>query len=106
MSSEGEKSGTMKNKVLKSVRILVVDDESVMRRVIRSVLEEAGYRVLLASDGKAALKLLGKHSVELVLTDLVMPEVEGIELIREISSRYTGTKIIAMSGGGRGDARW
>ena len=78
--------------------ILVVDDEAAIRGLARKVLTGAGYSVLEAPDGKRALQQIRNSKVDLVLTDLVMPEVEGLEMIRNIRHDWPETKIIAMSG--------
>jgi two-component system, chemotaxis family, chemotaxis protein CheY len=69
----------MKNKTL-----LVVDDSAVMRQLISAILEEEGYRVLLAEDGNAALEHARKAAVHLVLTDWTMSPMEGGELTRQL----------------------
>jgi len=81
--------------------ILVVDDEEQLRTFLTLVLEEGGYDVKVAGDGIEALKSYHQHPVDLVITDIVMPEKEGIELIRELRNIYPKVKIIAMSGGSR-----
>jgi len=78
--------------------ILVVDDEESVLTVVRSVLERAGYAVLVASNGLAAMNILKKEKCDLVLTDIVMPEQEGIETFQKIKHTYPDMKVIAMSG--------
>lgn len=84
-------------------KILVVDDDPGVRDVIRSMLESAGYRVLAAENGKEAMKILKAERVDLILTDLVMPEQEGIETIKTLRREYPDLKVIAMSGAFGGD---
>jgi CheY-like chemotaxis protein len=79
-------------------RILVVDDDPDIRGVIREFLAPDGYEVRLAANGQEALGILGFEDVDLVLTDLVMPDREGIEMIREIRQRYPAIRTVAMSG--------
>lgn len=79
-------------------RVLVVDDDEVLVQGLRSLLEFHGYSVLCAADGGAALKLLAAEKFDLLLADLIMPGVEGIELIRLARRRFPDLKIIAMSG--------
>lgn len=67
-----------------SKRILIVDDSASVRQVQRFVLSEAGYEVVEASDGKDALSQLGKEQVSLILTDLNMPNLDGLGLIRAV----------------------
>jgi len=82
-------------------RILVVDDEEQVRRVLRLVLERAGYEVDTASDGNEAVASFDPARHDVVITDIVMPEKEGIETIQELRQKCAGVKIIAISGGGR-----
>jgi len=81
--------------------ILVVDDEPVILRVVSTVLREAGYKVSTAVNGVEALKLARSTPFDLVITDLIMPEKEGLETMMELLRQTPTTKIIAMSGGGR-----
>jgi two-component system cell cycle sensor histidine kinase/response regulator CckA len=84
-------------------RLLVVDDEAEIRKLLRQFLEHAGYEVAEAANGRQAVAEVDAGGVTLVITDLVMPEKEGIETIREMRTRHRDVKIIAMSGafGGR-----
>jgi DNA-binding response OmpR family regulator len=79
-------------------RILVVDDEPPVRNLVCQILKMAGFAVLDAPDGKAATEIVRRQKVDLVVTDLIMPEQEGIETIRTLRQKYPKTKIIAMSG--------
>jgi CheY-like chemotaxis protein len=81
-------------------RILVVDDDETFLRPLCQTLLCAGHEVLAAADGSAALKLYRQQPVDLVITDLVMPEKEGIETMMELRQLQPDLKIIAMSGGG------
>jgi CheY-like chemotaxis protein len=78
--------------------ILVVDDEPGIRGLLRASLAEAGYTVLEAGNGREALQLIQHNAVNLVITDLVMPEQEGIETIQALRRKHGQIKIIAMSG--------
>jgi DNA-binding response OmpR family regulator len=84
--------------------ILLVDDNNELRAVIARSLKLAGHDVFTAADGKAALAILPKVTYDIVLTDIVMPDMEGLELIRSIRKINPAAKIVAMSGGGRGTA--
>ena len=84
-----------------AAHILIVDDDEQVRRLLHRVLTEAGYRVSQADNGKAALELIAAEATDLVVTDLVMPGVEGIELISALRARSQTVPIIAISGGGR-----
>jgi DNA-binding NtrC family response regulator len=84
--------------------ILLVDDNDQLRSLIERALKSGGHEVVSVADGKAAVALLPNGKYDLVLTDIVMPEMEGLELIRAVRKANPGTKIVAMSGGGRGTA--
>lgn len=79
-------------------RILVVDDEPPIRRLLRTGLEHAGYEVLEAADGEEAIRIATETSIDLVITDLVMPEKEGIELNQHFRKSCAPLKIVAISG--------
>ena len=81
-------------------RILIVDDDEPFRRILRETLRLAGYVVTTAENGAVALRLFRQEPVDLVMTDLIMPEKEGIETILELLRLQVDLKIIAMSGGG------
>ena len=78
--------------------ILVIDDSAVVRRFVARALSEQNYRVLEAKDGDEALRMAAGHSPDLVITDMLMPEKDGIEVIQQIRQMAPRTKIIAMSG--------
>ena len=80
--------------------ILVVDDEPGIRELLCMMLEAAGHTVVVAEDGIQAPKVLATHPVEVVITDLLMPERDGLEFITEVRKKFPNIKIIAMSGGG------
>ncbi len=82
-------------------RILVVDDELAIRDMLKRMLERQEHEVSLAEDGKQALKIIDSFSPQILITDLIMPEKEGIETILEVRKRNPQIKIIAISGGGR-----
>ena len=82
-------------------RILVIDDESEIRKLFIKKLAARGYEIIEACDGKQGLKLYRENRPDLVITDLVMPEKEGIETITELKREFPKVKIIAISGGGR-----
>lgn len=83
-------------------RILVVDDNASIRFLLTRILTSAGYEVEEASDGQVALASYAKRPSDLVITDLIMPDKEGLETIRELRRRHPGVRIIAISGGGSG----
>ena len=82
-------------------RVLIVDDDPGIRRVLHILLSRQGYQVSQARDGVEALRLWRDQGSDLVITDLHMPEKNGIETIVELLSAKPGTRIIAMSGGGQ-----
>jgi CheY-like chemotaxis protein len=86
-----------------STRVLVVDDDTAVRDVVRTMLETAGYDVAVAENGREALEMLQPGDFHLIITDLVMPEKEGIETIKAIRKDYPQLKVIAMSGAFGGD---
>jgi CheY-like chemotaxis protein len=80
--------------------ILVVDDEPGIRELLCLMLEGAGHTVVSAEDGVQAPKVLAAQPIQVVITDLLMPERDGLEFITEIRKKFPEIKIIAMSGGG------
>jgi len=82
-------------------RILIIDDEPHILLMVKKMLERAGYEIDLASNGSEGLRLFESINPDLVITDIIMPEKEGLETIREMRRRNKDLKIIAMSGGGK-----
>ena len=82
--------------------ILVIDDDQAICLLLQRGLEAQGHRVTVAHDGKKGLAAHQVTPADLVITDLIMPGMEGIETIIEMRHRSPGVKIIAMSGGGMG----
>lgn len=86
-------------------RVLVVEDHPPMRAIMAAVLEGMGHQVYQAGNGLEALRVQADANAELMLTDLFMPEMEGLETIRQMRSRYPHVRIMAVSGGSsRGEA--
>ena len=81
--------------------ILLVDDDDNFRSMLRITLQRLGHQISEASNGLVALKLFQLHLYDVVILDLIMPEKEGIETIRDLRKQRLDVKIIAMSGGGR-----
>ena len=79
--------------------ILIIDDDLDFRETFRDVLELAGFEVVAAEDGEAAMVALEQHGVSLVITDILMPGMDGIDVIHAIRQRNPGLKVIAISGG-------
>lgn len=86
------------------IRILVVDDDDPLRKILSITLARMGHHVVEARNGKEALQLCQAEPPDIVLTDIVMPEKEGIETIGALRRFHPNVKIIAMSGGGSGSA--
>ena len=80
--------------------ILLIEDDAEVRTVIRRMLESKNHEVVEAQNGKVGLRLYRKNSTDLVVTDILMPDKEGIETIRELRRDFPEVKIIAISGGG------
>ena len=81
-------------------RILVIDDEHGVRRAVRIVLERSGYRVREATSGLEALRLWHEDESDLVITDIHMPEMDGLEMIRQLHALSPDLPVIAVSGSG------
>jgi DNA-binding NtrC family response regulator len=93
MSSPGEK--------MKKKTVLVVDDDGSVLKMIELILDDSGFDVIVASGGAEGLKLLEARHVDLIITDIIMPEMEGIELITRLGGEQSKIPILAISGGGR-----
>lgn len=81
--------------------ILIIDDDDAIRSMLRLTLTQAGHTVIEACDGREGLKHLEDFGADLVITDLVMPGKEGLELMMEVRNSHSYVKFIAMSGQGR-----
>src|SRR5512133_4333491 len=82
-------------------KILVFDDEPSILLMLKKLLEKAGHEVEVALNGKEGMALFEKNKPDLLITDIIMPEKEGLETIYELRRSYPELKIIAISGGGR-----
>lgn len=80
--------------------ILIIDDEATIVAMLKKLFERAGFTVLAANDGEKGIDIVAQNDVDLVITDIVMPEKEGISVIIELKQLRPNCKIIAMSGGG------
>ncbi len=81
-------------------KLLVIDDDPQMRQMVMRVLAEAGHDVVVAKDGAEGLKQFREQQPAVVITDILMPEKEGIETIRTLRSEAPALRILAISGGG------
>lgn len=85
-------------------KILLVDDNEVFRKMAVRILRHAGHQVQEAGDGREALQLFAETPADLVITDVLMPEKDGVEFIQELRRLTADARIIAISGGGLVDA--
>jgi len=79
------------------ITILVVDDEESMRNLLNSILAKDGYRVFLAECGEEALDILKRESIDLVMSDLKMPGMDGFELLKRIKTDYPGIGVVMVT---------
>ncbi|MCP3955776.1 MAG: response regulator, partial [Desulfobacterales bacterium] len=89
------------NEKLPIARILIIDDDIHVLAMLRKMLEREGYEIVVALDGNEGLRLYRENPTKLIITDLIMPEKEGLETIIELRQNFPDTRIIAMSGGGQ-----
>ena len=80
--------------------LLIVDDVESLRDVLASVLKDEGYNVFMAGNGKEGLMVLAAQKIDLLITDIFMPEMDGFELSMGVRNNYPQTKLIIISGGG------
>ena len=82
-------------------RILIIDDEADVREMLKVGFEEAGFEVMVASDGVSGLECYKQQTADLVITDILMPERDGLDLIQTLRVHDPSVKIIAISGKGK-----
>ena len=82
-------------------KILIIDDEPYILLMLKKMIEKIGHEVDLASNGREGMELFQKEQVDMVITDIIMPDKEGLEIILEMKKTHPDLKIIAISGGGR-----
>ncbi len=87
-------------------RILLVDDDEEFVLMLERMLVGEGYEILRAVNGTEALHLLRKNPADLIITDLVMPEKNGLELLQDLRREHARLKVIAISGGSGGNIAW
>jgi CheY-like chemotaxis protein len=80
--------------------ILIIDDEEIIRVLLRSALEEAGHEVTEAANGRQGLELYRHRPTDLVITDIVMPEMNGLDMLLALTREFLHAKVIAISGAG------
>ncbi|QDO99018.1 response regulator [Ferrovibrio terrae] len=83
------------------MHILVIEDHDPMAKIIETILVAADHSVTRAANGRSGMELFAKQRFDLVITDILMPDQEGIETIRALVKEQPGVKIIAVSGSGR-----
>lgn len=83
------------------MNVLLVDDDALFRNLINNALQKQGYQTSIACNGDEALKKIRDGAFDLLVTDILMPEKEGIELIQEVRLTNPKLKIIAISSGGQ-----
>jgi two-component system, chemotaxis family, chemotaxis protein CheY len=81
------------------MRILIIDDDPQFLNMLVWMVEDAGHKVVSAQDGEKGLAIFSKEEFQLVITDIIMPDKDGVETIQSIRSQAPKTPIIAMSGG-------
>ena len=81
--------------------ILIIDDEAGIRALLRTTLEAAGYEVTEAANGRQGLERYRHAPVDVIITDIAMPEMNGLDLILELTRQFLDVKVIAISGVGR-----
>ena len=85
-------------------QILIIEDDVEFRNVLKEMLERQDCDVRVASDGEEGIKMFRDNPTPLVITDIIMPNKDGVELIFEFERDFPDTRIIAISGGGKGSA--
>jgi two-component system response regulator (stage 0 sporulation protein F) len=80
--------------------ILIIDDDDLIRVLLRSAFEEAGYEVMEAANGRQGLELYRQRPTDLVITDILMPEMNGLDMLLALTREFLHAKVIAISGAG------
>ena len=81
--------------------VLIIEDDEFVKNMLRQTFKQAGYEVATASNGRIGIQLYQSEPFDIVITDLIMPDMEGIETITHLRKYNPGVKVIAISGGGR-----
>jgi len=82
-------------------KVLIIDDDPALLRLMSMAFQQAGYATVAADNGRKGIRMCGAHRPDLVVTDIVMPDIEGIGAIRAIKQAARPPKVIAISGAGR-----
>ncbi len=88
----------MKNVVPEKIRVIVVDDDISILRILKQLLKDKGYEVITASDGKEAIELISNSDFDLVITDLMMPKSDGLEVLKKAKNKNSRTQVIMITG--------
>ena len=99
MSAIPSQKGMVMQMCVPEPRVLIIDDDSVTRQVTEAVLAQAGYRVEALADGRQALRWLETRCAAIVITDIFMPDVDGLEIVRLVRRRCPAARVLVMSGG-------
>ncbi|MFO7891659.1 MAG: response regulator [bacterium] len=86
-------------------KILVIDDEKVVRMAIMYKLKKEGHEVIEAEDGDEGIAKYRENPADLIITDIIMPNKEGFETIKDLNDEFPDAKIVAMSGGGASNSK-
>ena len=86
-------------------KVLIIDDDPALLRLMSMAFQQAGYSTVAADNGRLGIRMASAHRPDLVVTDIVMPDIEGIGAIRAIKGGKRPPKVIAISGAGRGHGR-
>jgi DNA-binding NtrC family response regulator len=86
---------------METKKVLIIDDDEQMRILLRQAMEWAGFTVVEADNGRKGMRVMREELADLVITDLIMPEQEGLETISGMKREFPDVHIIAISGGGR-----
>jgi len=89
--------------VMKSKHILLVEDDMGMREVLRDILTDEGFKITTAENGKIALNKLDEYTFDLILTDLKMPQMDGMEFLEYVEKNHPTTKVIVITAYGEKD---
>ncbi len=81
----------------KKFSILLVEDEEILAKIYFNAFSREGYRVLISKSGKSAINKYNEHPISLVILDLMLPDISGLDLLKHIRSQWTNTKVIVLT---------
>jgi len=82
-----------------STRVIVMEDDLLLRRMLESILRTVGYKVLSAGDGAEGMRAVRAHGADIVITDLFMPEQDGLQTIMQLKREFPAVRVVAMTAG-------